>query len=691
LRERAERVIRETADKPLEVAVDATRSPEQIVHELEIHQVELKLQNEELRRAQDQLAQTRDEFMEFFQLAPVGYLVLSETGLIYRHNLTICTMLRLAPTALRGSVFGQFIARDWLSVYYSNLALLRSRRQRAVLELRLSLPGGETLPVHCEMVWQQRGQGCLPQILCTLTDISRSVDAEQALWESERRFRLIANYSNDWETWFALDGTPRWVNPAVKQFTGFSSELCLTMQDFPLPVVHPDDTDRMLGVLERAKRGESGGDVAIRFQHREGPLIWGMVSWQPMYDDNEIPLGFRTSIGDITARKQAEAALIEAREKADQANLAKTRFLAAASHDLRQPVQALTAYVDILSSITLPPQAARFVPKMKQPLGRVNHILGALLDVSCLDAGIVEVNRGVFPAGRLLEELVSEYETQAETLEISLRCVRSTARIESDASQLARLLGNLFSNALKFSQRGKVLVGCRRRRDGLEIQIIDTGPGIPPVEEAAIFEEFYQLGGRPGLDRGTGLGLGLAIVKRLAGILRVPVWLRSIEGRGTVFSVLVPYADAASDADAVLRRGPSSLPTPERVSGGNIVLVLEDNPDVRLALGDVLQLCGFISIMMANLEDFKARLAPMSDNLAVIVADYRLTADLTGLQAVRVIRDWIKRPVPAVILTGDTSSETLAGLAESGLPFLHKPVSVEALRAKLHQAMAEAA
>jgi len=352
----------------------------------------------------------------------------------------------------------------------------------------------------------------------------------------ERLFEAIANYTYDWESWMGPDGRPRWINPAVERISGYTVAECLVMPDYPLPLVHEEDRPAIARHLATAASGESGNDVAFRILHKSGTIVWAAVSWQTLRDESGRSLGYRTSVRDISQRKQAEDALRRAHAETERASRAKSRFLAAASHDLRQPLQAINLLVAALRSTATDPDSAEIVRSIEDSLQATNELLDALLDVSRLEAGALQPRPRPVYVGDLLDRLAPEFAAAAREKGIELRVVASSAAIRSDPPLLDRILRNLVANAIRYTERGRVLIGCRRRADGVRIEVWDTGIGIPADKLEAIFEEFYQLG-NPERDRTRGLGLGLAIVDRVAKLLGHAVEVRSQPGKGSMFAV----------------------------------------------------------------------------------------------------------------------------------------------------------
>ncbi|MBY0430116.1 MAG: HAMP domain-containing histidine kinase, partial [Rhodospirillales bacterium] len=251
------------------------------------------------------------------------------------------------------------------------------------------------------------------------------------------------------------------------------------------------------------------------------------------------------------ANQRLTTALAEtesARSEAELANQAKSRFLAAASHDLRQPLQALHLFLDALSFRLTEPKNCQLVGKAIQALEGGESLLNALLDISTLEAGTVEPEVRDFRVWVLLDQLTQEFDSQALKKGLVLHMVPSSLMIRSDPVLLARIVRNLMSNALRHSRRGRILLGVRRIAGGARIEVWDTGPGIPPDKLQVIFEDFYQLD-NPERDRTKGLGIGLSIVERTAHLLGHGVAVRSILGKGSMFAITVPLAAEEDDAD----------------------------------------------------------------------------------------------------------------------------------------------
>jgi len=390
----------------------------------------------------------------------------------------------------------------------------------------------------------------------------------------------------------------------------------------------------------------------------------------------EEPLSTRkilATIEDITERKRASEAVDAARRVAEQANLGKSRFLAAASHDLRQPLQTLSLLRGILAKRITDENGSRLVVKLDETLSAMSGMLNTLLDINQLEAGIVRPEIVEFPIDSLLDRLKTEFAYHVTAKELGWRVVASGLNVRSDPRLLEQTLRNLLANAVKYTDRGKVLLGCRRRGNKLRIEVWDTGIGIPEGQLGAIFEEFHQLD-NAARERNRGLGLGLSIVQRISDLLGNPIDVHSWPNHGSVFAVEVPLGENR-------RLAPSAAQRVEATAGPTAaILIVEDDPAVREMLEILFEGEGHRTTAVAGTDEALAlavRGALPSE--FIIVADYNLPGDLTGAEIVTRLREALRRDIPAIILTGDISSNTLRRIADAGCVHLSKPAEPETL------------
>lgn len=490
-------------------------------------------------------------------------------------------------------------------------------------------------------------------------------------------FETVANYTYDWESWFLPNGRVRWINPAVERMTGFSVDDCLAMPDYPLEIVHPGDRDGVRSLLRSALRGTSGNDVEFRMVCKNGRVGWAAVSWQTMIGADGKPLGVRTSVRDISWRKTTEDALRQAKADAERADKAKSRFLAAASHDLRQPLQAISMYVAALGRHPLDDASKEILTDIRTCLDASNELLEDLVDISRLDAGVVIPEFTDVAIADLFELLEKNFQREAEEQKIDLRFVPRSVFVRADPVLLGRILQNLVANALRYVEQGRVLVGCRIR-DGVAIlEVWDNGIGIAAEEHEKIFEEFYQVG-NPARDRRRGAGLGLAIVRRKAALMHAPIAIRSKPGKGSVFSITLPLAHAEQTR-------PQTSPTEtEPLLDGRTIAILDDEPHQLNALQSFLDLCHVRVIAAQSIGEILTKLETTAPP-DLIIADYRLESDVTGAEAIAAVRRKIGRSIPGLLMTGDTEPQRISEAKASGCRLLHKPVDPADLAQTIHR------
>jgi signal transduction histidine kinase len=373
---------------------------------------------------------------------------------------------------------------------------------------------------------------------------------------------------------------------------------------------------------------------------------------------------------------RVNAALAVAKAKADEANLDKTRFLAAASHDLLQPLNAARLYASSLVERRLSEDDAVLARNIDASLAAVEDILGALIDISRMDAGRLEPDITDVPLAELFSYLEVEFTPSAREKGLELRILQTSLSVRTDRKLLRRVLQNLVANAIKYTSKGGVLVGARRRNGGVLIQVIDTGRGIPASKHELIFKEFQRLE-----DSGSeirGLGLGLSIVERICRVLQVPIKLNSRPGHGSTFSVLLPAAT----------RSPAKVPTVKAPIQGPIagctVLCIDNEPAVLDGMETLL--VGWGCRVLTASSGSSALEAIEQANVVpdIILADYHLD-EQTGLEAVIGLREALKADMPVVFITADHSPEVERELRARGFMLLRKPLKAASLRALMNR------
>lgn len=369
----------------------------------------------------------------------------------------------------------------------------------------------------------------------------------------------------------------------------------------------------------------------------------------------------------------ATAELQRQKDRAEQANHTKTQFLAAASHDLRQPLQALGMFSHALRRRVTDPATIELVEGIGRGVDSLESVLEALLDISKLDAGAVTPRREEVPLGPLFDNLRETFRPAAVMNGLDFVIVPTRVWVHSDPLLLMRILSNLVSNALRYTARGGVVVGCRRRGQMIGIEVWDSGRGIEPEKQQEIFREFIQIG-QPERTHDKGLGLGLAIVDRLCRLLEHPIRVRSRVGRGTVFEVMLPRVAGVEEEGGAATGEEDAIPL-----AGRRLLLVDDERDVLMALAGYLEVRGAHLMLASSSREAEEVLRREETPPDLIVTDYRLGTDDDGVSLLNLLRALYGPDLPGIILTGESSPETLRILADSGYPMLSKPVHPQEL------------
>lgn len=375
---------------------------------------------------------------------------------------------------------------------------------------------------------------------------------------------------------------------------------------------------------------------------------------------------------DITERRRTAAALDQALRAAEQSNRGKSRFLAVASHDLRQPLQSLTLIKDLLLQHVESDKAQGLIERLGLTLDAMLAMLNALLDINQIESGVLEVSTTNFSAADLLVRLRDEFQPLARAQTLDLRVIPSSAILLSDPRLIEVILRNLLANAVKYTPpKGRILLGCRLHGGMVRIEVWDNGIGIAADQLHPIFEEFHQVD-NPARERDRGFGLGLTIVRELGQLLGHDVTVQSRPGKGSVFAVTVPRG-LRGDEPARIPTGPASPST------GCTIALIEDDPGVREALETLLTEAGHAVI---SAPDGPRALALVSEGAILpdlVLTDYNLPGNMNGIDVLTALRELLKHPLPGIILTGDISKDTLAGIELVDCLLLNKPVTAALL------------
>jgi len=538
------------------------------------------------------------------------------------------------------------------------------------------------------------------------TDVTERVRTLDALRESERRIRIYTDNVPVLIAYVDREERYRFTNRPYEQALGLARG-----QSNGLPIRTALGEERYARLKPYIDAALAGRRQAFEIEFAAAGAELARGTYIPHRDEQGQVIGFFTLYQDITEQRRAEAVLREtaetlerrvaertreltalnealaaAKAAAEAANLGKTRFLAAASHDLLQPFHAARLLTATLAErLGRRPEAA-LVGHIDSSLGTVEELLQALLEISKLDAGALEPQPRAVAVAEILRAAVLPFEPIARRRGLRLRVAPSTAAVETDPALVRRIVQNFVSNAVRYTRQGTVLVGCRRRGAALAVQVWDTGPGIPQEQLSAIFEEFRRLGSG-GEDEPAGLGLGLAIVERIAARLGHRVAVRSWPGRGSVFEVVLPLAAAriAAPSERTPRR-----PAPAAGLAGRFVLCVDNDPAILTATRLLLEGWGCAVATAADATGAQRAVAAAGRAPDMVLLDHHLAGAETGFDVLDALEAAAGGPVPAALVTADRAEALKAAARARGLPLLNKPLKPAALRALLVQRLGSA-
>lgn len=415
-----------------------------------------------------------------------------------------------------------------------------------------------------------------------------------------------------------------------------------------------------------------------RSDGREFPVE---ISLSPIDDGGQSLVA--AAIRDVTDRKQVEAELVQARESADRANQVKSRFLATASHDLRQPLQTLAVLNGMLRRIVGDATATELLGQQEQAIGVVSRLLNALLDISKLESGGIKPEPSDFAVNTLFEDLRHEFSTMASNKGLSFKVMRCGDWVYSDPSLVGQVLRNLVSNAIKYTKEGWVALRCVPGQSAfVRIEVGDSGVGIPSAQLRYIYDEFYQIGVPTNTTR-DGYGLGLSIVQRIVKLLGLTLDVQSELGKGSIFALTLP---AGRPAAQPAPRSATVHP-PHAVQGEAYLLLVEDDVSVRNATRMLLKSEGYRVTAVSGLSEAVSH-ANSQARVDLLLTDFHLADGETGTQVITAVRQAVGQPIKAVLITGDTSSAIQRLPPDPLMRIASKPVKAEELLSLLRELLA---
>ncbi|CAM3825936.1 PAS domain-containing hybrid sensor histidine kinase/response regulator [Pseudomonas wadenswilerensis] len=639
-----------------------------------------EVKHSETRRREQAVAQKSYLLQRAVDNLSQGVAMVNADGVLELWNRRFLELSGLAPIAAHRS-FTEVIAD-------SELALLtpasRDGNGRCVHELEQRLFDGRMLEIRTHP---------LPTggFVNTFTDITERYQHAEALSESERWIRLITDHVPALIAYLNAELVYEFTNKVYEQWYCWPPGVMLGQK---LREVHsPEHYQRLEGYIERALAGES-----VTFEcaetHVNGQQRYMLRSYVPNRLAGGEVVGIFVLIRDITERRRTAEALhqayqnlevrvrertaelSQAKQEAEQANLSKTKFLAAVSHDLLQPLNAARLFTSaLLEQSSANPALVRNV---SNSLDDVENLLGTLVDISKLDAGVIKADLASFAVSDLLDNLAAEYAHAAASEGLRMAYVPCGLSVHSDIQLLARILRNLLSNAIRYTPGGRVLLGCRRRGKALWIEVWDTGIGIAEDRREEVFQEFKR-GDVQRPDQDRGLGLGLAIVDKIAGILGHRLQLRSVPGKGSMFAIEVPRSRQAPERVA---EPDLSEPLRERLEGARI-WVLDNDAAICAGMRTLLEQWGCEVVTALSEQDLARQVATDSAEADLLIADYHLDNGRNGVDAVAAINAQRRTPLAALMITANYSNELKQQVRELGHTLMHKPVRPMRLKAAI--------
>ena len=512
--------------------------------------------------------------------------------------------------------------------------------------------------------------------------VSRDI-TERKYIEERWKFALEGAGDGVWD-WNVQTGEAMF-SKRYKEMLGFSeSEIGANASEW-LRRINPEDMRGTLAALREHLDGKTpSAGVELRMSCRDGSWKWmlgrGMVVGR---DADGKPLRLVGTISDITERKQAEIALTESLHEMEKKELSKTRFLAAAGHDMRQPIAAANLFVEALKFTSLDQRQSALIDRLAQSMSVFSNMLDRLLDISKFDAGLVKPQITSSNLEDLLVWLDQNFSQTALQKQLRFRFFypdRKPLFVRADIGLVQSVLMNLVSNAIKFTERGSILISARRRGNKVLVQVWDTGIGIPEADISHVFDEFYQVANQQ-RSRDAGLGLGLSICQRAMAVLGSEVTCRSRRGHGSVFQFSLPLdCEEAGAGSQTISDSPNEVGDDVLLKGKRVVVV-EDDVLVAQAMTSLLENMGGLVKCFQSAED-ALRHADI-EHADYHIVDYMLGGTHNGIEFLHLLREKLGRPIKAVLMTGDTSSSFIRKAETLDWPVLHKPVNLSRLISSL--------
>ncbi|OPX56749.1 PAS domain S-box-containing protein [Oceanospirillum multiglobuliferum] len=541
----------------------------------------------------------------------------------------------------------------------------------------------------------------------TYQDITQQKQTEEALIQSENNIRIYTDNVPALIAYFDIELRYLFTNKAYEEAMHVDRNAIIGQPMYKVLTLSQYEARKpYIDIVLQGQR------AVFELEHstNQKQVRYGLVTYTPHRNDKNEILGFFALYQDITERRKAEIALketnetleervkdrtqelsdlnqdlMQAKQVAELANASKTRFLAAASHDLLQPLNAARLFTSALAHQVKNDNADqyRMIKNIDGSLKAAEELLSTLLDISKLDAGALLPNISTFRLDTILKPLAAEFGVMASNRGLHFDSVKTASVVKSDAQMLRRIIQNFLSNAARYTQHGKILLGCRRMKNAIRIEVWDTGPGIPAEKLSEIFQEFKRLDHpeRHNKESEKGLGLGLSIADRMGRVLNHPIKVRSWPGQGTVFSVEVALGDSADLKPEITQDSVQGLASQRNNPLAGLHVLCIDNEPLILEGMEAMLSNWQCRVSKATTIGGAKSVIRNSGRPDIVLADYHLDNDVTGMMALSALNELFDEPLPAILITADRTEEVAESIKSEGYTLLHKPLKPAPLRA----------